>query len=196
MAITSKRPARQWTPNVPPCKEHGRTVGRVAALLAFTCAAAHVPVILTHVQPYPGRSLLMLLLSTACIPCAVRLWQRSAVRDWAMVTGLSAAMLALHLSLFPSRSSAAEAGMNMSAHHHMTSNAGAHVATSMNGGMTMLFYAATGLAALQVLLGLSLIVTSNLACHRRTTRACLGRGGQAGTTPSAKSSTSIQTQGS
>lgn len=166
MATTSTPRARQWTSTVPLRKEHGRTAGRFAALLAFTCTAAHVPVILTHVQPYPGRSLLMLLLSAACIPCAIRLWQRPTSRDWAMVTGLSAAMLALHLSLFPSMSNAPDAGMNMGAHHHIAATAGSQAMTGMNGDMTMVFYAATGLAALQVLLGLSLIVTSNLARRR------------------------------
>lgn len=76
-----------------------RRAGRVVAVLASSCVVVHVPVLMQHMGSYPGASVLMLVLTMACIPCIAHLWKGPRVRDWVATTGIAATMLVVHLSM-------------------------------------------------------------------------------------------------
>ncbi|KRE26862.1 hypothetical protein ASG82_10095 [Mycobacterium sp. Soil538] len=150
-------------------------VGRALAMLAAVCLIAHIPLIASHLTLAPITSVVMALVSLACIPCARRLWSKPATQDCAVAATLAATMVGLHLFLAismatPHRVPPLPSGP-MPGHNHgidmSMMNAGhAVMPTADMQPMTMTpvletaFYLATGAATLQVLLsGLTLGIT-------------------------------------
>jgi hypothetical protein len=147
--------------------------GRPLALLTLACLVAHVPLIASHLTTAPVTSIVMALVSMACIPCARTLWLAPTTQDCATAAALAAAMMGLHLFLSISMAGSVTPATNLttSAHHQ---RGGASAMDPRHTGMPMgdmshmtttpavqaLFYLATVMAVVQVLLnGLAIATT-------------------------------------
>ena len=151
---TTTADAAGWRPTVPANPVRANAAGKVAALLALVCVAAHIPVLLTHLALFPGTSLLMLALAVACVACARHLWTKPTIRDWSTAGVLAAGMLVLHAMLMFSMThtettSGAESA-SATGHHHGPAARPTETATMLDGPVEVLFFAASALALIQV----------------------------------------------
>lgn len=139
----------------------GRTLGKIATVVALTCVASHIPVLLAHLAAQPVLGLLMTVISCACVMCAPSLWNGPVVRDWLVNGALAGAMLVLHLAVVLGHADSVR--KNTSHYHGPHSAAGSRV---LEDSMGFLFYGASSLAFLQLLLA-GIVLTTVVGRHRR-----------------------------
>lgn len=149
-------------------------LGRVAGLLALACLIAHIPLIASHFAAAPIIGAAMVAVSMACVPCARRLWIAPTTQDCTIAAVLAATMVGLHLLLTISTTRSntpAPSDMSTPGHHHTDMSAiadrtqtstpmGEMHQMAMSPAIELIFYLATAMAILQVLLNVAAIATT------------------------------------
>lgn len=146
-------------------------VGKLSALLAVACVAAHIPLLLTHLTDFPVIAALMTVVGCACIPCAGRLWREPSTHDAATAGALAGLMLILHLYLIMTMGGVSANGtapIPAGMRRHVAAATMTHVAPhSMNEPLHVLTYVTAGLASAQVAISIAAI---GAGTHRRAIR--------------------------
>lgn len=156
----------QRRPTLPEKVVVGRRAGKAAAILAVVCGLIHIPVLFSHLGTFPGTSLLMLILSCACLPCAKSLWNAPLLRDWGTVATISGSMLVLHSLMMQGMkmpSKLADGVTGMAEHHHSSMtmpDGGAQM--DMHGLGALLLDTATALAVSQLVLAAAVMIVARV----------------------------------
>ena len=74
-------------------------VGRVAAVVAATCAAAHLGLIVSPPSESSTARFALALMAVGCVVCIGRLWSAPTLRAWRTTMSMYAAMLIVHFYL-------------------------------------------------------------------------------------------------
>jgi hypothetical protein len=142
-------------------------VGKVAAAGVVICAVLHVPVLLMHHSDAIALTLLMGVSAAACLSCVPHLLRGPTYRTWALCGLSSGAMLVLHLVLMLTTFTVADSAPNLPTSAHTANHGGfptsvgnSHTA-HMSGWDAGLFWAATALALIQVLLVATVVRRAN-----------------------------------
>lgn len=156
--------AESWRPTLPERVVIGRRAGKAAAALAVACGLIHIPVLLLHMGAYPGTSLLMPVLSCACLPCAKSLWNAPLIRDWGIAAAISASMLTLHLLMMEGMTTAQSHGDGamMPAHHH-SSMPTVSAGVDLHGLGATALSVATSLTVAQILLATGAMIMASVS---------------------------------